>query len=33
MIGIFNRSHYEDIVTVRVLGLVPPRCGKRARSG
>ena len=23
MIGIFNRSHYEDIVTVRVLGLVP----------
>ena len=24
MIGIFNRSHYEDIVTVRVLGLVPP---------
>jgi PPK2 family polyphosphate:nucleotide phosphotransferase len=24
MIGIFNRSHYEDIVTVRVLGLAPP---------
>jgi len=24
MIGIFNRSHYEDVVTVRVLGLVPP---------
>ncbi len=23
MIGIFNRSHYEDIVTVRVLGLAP----------
>src|SRR6476620_6666824 len=23
MIGVFNRSHYEDIVTVRVLGLVP----------
>ena len=23
MIGIFNRSHYEDIVAVRVLGLVP----------
>jgi len=22
-IGIFNRSHYEDIVTVRVLGLAP----------
>jgi PPK2 family polyphosphate:nucleotide phosphotransferase len=24
MIGIFNRSHYEDVVTVRVQGLVPP---------
>ena len=23
MIGIFNRSHYEDVVTVRVLGLAP----------
>ena len=23
MIGIFNRSHYEDVVTVGVLGLVP----------
>jgi PPK2 family polyphosphate:nucleotide phosphotransferase len=23
MIGIFNRSHYEDLVTVKVLGLVP----------
>jgi PPK2 family polyphosphate:nucleotide phosphotransferase len=22
-IGIFNRSHYEDVVTVRVLGLAP----------
>jgi PPK2 family polyphosphate:nucleotide phosphotransferase len=22
-VGIFNRSHYEDLVTVRVLGLVP----------
>ena len=25
MIGIFNRSHYEDVVTVRVLGLAPER--------
>ena len=23
MIGIFNRSHYEDVVTVSVLGLAP----------
>jgi len=23
MIGIFNRSHYEDVVTVGVLGLAP----------
>ncbi len=23
MIGIFNRSHYEDVATVRVLGLAP----------
>jgi len=23
MVGIFNRSHYEDVVTVGVLGLVP----------
>lgn len=23
MIGVFNRSHYEDVVTVRVLGLAP----------
>ena len=23
MLGIFNRSHYEDVVTVGVLGLVP----------
>jgi PPK2 family polyphosphate:nucleotide phosphotransferase len=23
LIGIFNRSHYEDVVTVRVLGLAP----------
>src|SRR6476619_210280 len=28
LIGIFNRSHYEDIVTVRVLGLVPPAVWK-----
>jgi len=24
VIGIFNRSHYEDVLVVRVLGLVPP---------
>jgi PPK2 family polyphosphate:nucleotide phosphotransferase len=24
MIGIFNRSHYEDVLIVRVHGLVPP---------
>jgi len=31
-IGIFNRSHYEDLVTVRVLGLVSPEaCRKRYR--
>lgn len=23
MIGVFNRSHYEDVLVVRVLGLVP----------
>jgi PPK2 family polyphosphate:nucleotide phosphotransferase len=28
-IGIFNRSHYEDIVTVRMLGLVPEKVWKR----
>jgi PPK2 family polyphosphate:nucleotide phosphotransferase len=28
-IGIFNRSHYEDIVTVRMLGLVPENVWKR----
>jgi PPK2 family polyphosphate:nucleotide phosphotransferase len=33
MIGIFNRSQYEDIVTVRVLGLAPKVVwGPRARS-
>ena len=31
-IGIFNRSHYEDLVTVRVLGLVSPdECRRRFR--
>jgi PPK2 family polyphosphate:nucleotide phosphotransferase len=28
-IGIFNRSHYEDVVTVRVRGLAPERVWKR----
>ena len=28
-IGVFNRSHYEDIVTVRMLGLVPKEVWKR----
>jgi PPK2 family polyphosphate:nucleotide phosphotransferase len=28
-IGIFNRSHYEDLVTVRVLGLVSPEACRR----
>jgi PPK2 family polyphosphate:nucleotide phosphotransferase len=28
-IGIFNRSHYEDIVTVGILGLVPRKVWKR----
>jgi PPK2 family polyphosphate:nucleotide phosphotransferase len=28
-IGVFNRSHYEDIVTVRILGLVPEKAWKR----
>ena len=28
-IGIFNRSHYEDIVTVRMLGLAPEQVWKR----
>jgi PPK2 family polyphosphate:nucleotide phosphotransferase len=31
-IGVFNRSHYEDIVTVSVLGLFPKAVWKR-RSG
>ncbi len=29
MIGIFNRSHYEDVLVVRVKGLVPPAVWKR----
>ena len=29
MIGIFNRSHYEDIVTVGVLGLAPEEVSRR----
>lgn len=29
MIGIFNRSHYEDVVTVGVLGLAPARVWRR----
>ncbi len=33
MIGIFNRSHYEDVLTVRVHGLVPePVWKKRFRQ-
>jgi PPK2 family polyphosphate:nucleotide phosphotransferase len=31
-IGVFNRSHYEDIVTVGVLGLAPTEVWKR-RAG
>lgn len=29
MIGIFNRSHYEDVLVVRVHGLVPPAVWRR----
>ena len=29
MIGIFNRSHYEDVVTVGVLGLAPEDVWRR----
>ena len=29
MIGIFNRSQYEDVVTVRVLGLAPEEVWRR----
>jgi PPK2 family polyphosphate:nucleotide phosphotransferase len=29
MIGIFNRSHYEDVVTVGVLGLAPEKIWRR----
>jgi PPK2 family polyphosphate:nucleotide phosphotransferase len=28
-IGVFNRSHYEDVVTVEVLGLAPEQVWKR----
>jgi PPK2 family polyphosphate:nucleotide phosphotransferase len=28
-LGIFNRSHYEDVVTVRIRGLAPPSVWKR----
>jgi PPK2 family polyphosphate:nucleotide phosphotransferase len=28
-IGVFNRSHYEDVVTVGVLGLAPPEVWRR----
>jgi PPK2 family polyphosphate:nucleotide phosphotransferase len=28
-IGVFNRSHYEDVLVVRVDGLVPPKTWKR----
>jgi PPK2 family polyphosphate:nucleotide phosphotransferase len=31
-IGVFNRSHYEDLVTVRVLGLAPEQVWSR-RAG
>lgn len=29
MIGVFNRSHYEDVLVVRVHGLVPPEVWRR----
>jgi len=29
IIGVFNRSHYEDVVTVRVLGLAPEEVWRR----
>jgi polyphosphate kinase 2 (PPK2 family) len=32
-IGIFNRSHYEDVLIVRVHNLVPNRYGRRATIG
>ena len=31
-ITIFNRSHYEDVLVVRVHDLVPKRCGSSATS-
>ena len=33
MIGIFNRSHYEDVVTVGVLGLAPEAVSRRRANG
>ena len=32
MIGIFNRSHYEDVVTVGVLGLAPEVVWRQRRQ-
>ncbi|MDQ8046665.1 MAG: hypothetical protein REI11_18820 [Patulibacter sp.] len=33
MIGVFNRSHYEDIVTTQVLGLIDPtEASRRTRA-
>jgi polyphosphate kinase 2 (PPK2 family) len=32
MIGIWNRSHYEDVLVVRVHKLVPKKSGKRATT-
>ena len=29
MIGLWNRSHYEDVLIVRVHKLVPKKFGKR----
>ena len=29
VIGVFNRSHYEDVIVVRVKGLVPPATWQR----
>ena len=31
-LGIFNRSHYEDIVTVRIMGLAPETVWRRRPS-
>ena len=32
MIGVFDRSHYEDVLVVRVHNLVPDRSGGRATA-